>query len=287
MDTHDSFRNSCLSLTDTFRSECFGGEIETLSSQLSLVSLDATSQKLLDVCRASHELHLVDPAQVMAEGRTAEEVQPFIRALGVSAEDLWAHYYPSKVDLQNDIQEAQQALISKLQGTIEATYRQVGQMLSTKKPREAVSQLQNAMACHKADKIRLQAKKAALLQAISKTSHLCAADLSHTLQVLSSNSENRAVSSDEVALENIKLKFELTYNEIWQGIYNERTLPALEEIYSELVQMLDEQLDMRAQLRSKLQKYESSSRLKEVLAEYSKVRRQIEAKRRDIAALGS
>lgn len=287
MEATQSIGDFSLTLTDSFRSDTPGLETKVLSRHLSHNSLEPHSQKLLDICRAVHELNLVDPAQVMAEGRSSEEVQPFIRALGVTAEDLWSHYCSSKPTLQQAIQEAQSDVLSGLEESISAEHMKLCQLLGTKDPVKAVGQLQVAIARHNQDKVRLKVKKASLMEAISKASHACSDQFDEIIGVLSSNSENHPVSADDVTLQNLRLKLDLTYQEIWQGLYNERTLPALEEIYAELVQTLDEQLDLRAQLRGKLQKYEANPRLKEVFAEYSKVKRQIEAKRRDIAALGS
>lgn len=289
MEHSSTFKDTSFSLSDTMRTELQDSEEKVLADLLNTLQITPVAQKLLDITRASHDLSLVDPANVMAEGRSVEEIQPFTRALGVTRDDLWRHFYPQPAALQQDIDLAQADLIPQLEAAIAAAHKSAAELLETKNPREGALRLQSAIEAHKTDKQRLAEKRQKLMDAIAKVSKACAELLDSVLQVISSNQEVRQDNcpGEEVALKNIRLKLELTYREIWQGVYNEQTLTALQEIYKDLVLTLDEQLDIKAQMKSKLQKYATNPRLMEIFAEYSKVQRQIEAKRRDIAALQS
>jgi len=228
--------------------------------------------ELLSVDDLATYISLMDKDELNAEDMTWEEIQPYIRALGVTSQDL--------------AQPSPKNLAPQLQIQLEAVYSTLKSIFNSEQPELLISKVAQERTASYSKLSEIKNKQTLCIKKNLEVLKKIQETLSEIESTIAEqDKENTECKKLEVKTQVLSLKIEYLDSVLEQELYNSETLPALQKVKQQLEDFLDEQEDLKAILNSKIQRFEQDETLKEIAQEYSEVVAQINVKKRDLAKL--
>lgn len=219
---------------------------------------------------AAVHLALVDKDELGRDDLTWEEIEPYIRVLGVRSRDLY----------RNEIEFAQD--YHKIEGVLLEKYEKLCRVFSTKNLLGTVESLSSELKKNQEKIKNIKEKQAKCVELSVKNLEMIKKKFS---ELQKTHIESTPYCTLSLRLHNLSLKSEVIKETIRKELYNEQSIPALQMIKEELMCTYDEYNDIRALLRNKISAYEANPDLCKQAMEYSQLLKKIQQKKQDIASL--
>ena len=224
-------------------------------------------------------LGLLDKDELGRDDLTWDEVEPYIRILGVRTRDLY-ELGPNLSQNHHD-----------LEGILFKLHEKLCQILHSTNPIEKIEFICTDIRDSSENLPKIQEKQQICLRAcaenLTKISKKFQKFSLKQRDISSSKSEETNPNTLCLRLNNISTKVKLIQETIKNNLYNEHSLPALNMIKEELFSTYDEYNDIRSLLRDRILVYEHNPQLAKLASRYTQLAQRIQQKKADIASIST
>ena len=239
-----------------------------------LILLNACSN---DLCADTAKfIALVDKNELDRNDLTWAEIQPFVRILGVTSQDLY------------ELQERKPQSIHNIEGSLLKKFLNLCRILKSKYPAQKILQI-----AQETSNLKIQTKS--LKEKQQKCLEICAKNIKKihflvnnlTIEPSSTNNSQSLFADQILQIKNISLKAQLIKEKITADLYSQKSKPALQLIKEELLNTYEEYNNMRLFLSEKMSVYDKNPKLAELAKKYSLLQQRIMKKKNDIQAISN
>ena len=225
-----------------------------------------------EAVNAARYVSLLNQAEVGDTDAKFEDIERFVRVLGVTTEDLYEAVGDEKQDLH------------RVEGSILKTYQNVCRILDNKKPVERIKELVGGDRELEEKRESVREKQ---IRCMEKTEEILR-DIDRKVREMIKDARENEGSPYlvlEMKIENLNKKVLCVKGKIYSELYNEGTSKALNCIREELESTYDEYNDIKALLKDRIRVYENNPKLMQIAKRYSEIRLKIEKKKKDIESI--